>query len=118
MDKEKEIQSYMKNLDLTREEAEELWVDDHSEVDLPEVQELTKKAKTMKRMYVQSDKPRRKTPKERKIDNDKKYILSICSDALGNIVEITGQQTETEIYFKYNGFEYTLKLTKHRPKKK
>lgn len=116
MTKEQEIQNYMKKLQISREEAEQLWEDDQEDYIGEEGEAMTEKAKEIKR-YEQADKPRKKTTKERKIDENKKYLLGILHKALEPIVKITEVKTETEIKFVHNDEEYTLKLTKHRPKK-
>lgn len=111
------IQNYMDKLGLTQDEAIQLWEDDHSNKDLPEVIALTEKAKKIKR-YEQSAKPRKKAEKERKVDVQKKEILEKCGKALKNMgANITDRQTETKIMFKFKGESYTLQLTKHRKKK-
>lgn len=116
-EKEKVIHNYMDKLGLTQEEALQLWEDDHSNEDLPEVKELTEKAKHIKR-YEQSAKPRKKADKERKVDFTKKEILAECGKALENMgANITNRQTETKIMFEFNCESYTLQLTKHRKKK-
>lgn len=115
-EKEKQIQNYMKNLQISREEAEQLWEDDQEDFIGEEGETMTEKAKTVKR-YEKGDKPRAKAKKERKIDENKKYLLGIVHKALEPFVKITEIKTETELKFVYNGEEYTFKLTKHRPKK-
>ena len=89
---------------VTREEAEEM-------------AEMETKANGIKR-YEKSDKPRKKTTRERKVDETKKKILLGCKcfiEGLGGVV--VSIKTETEVKFTFEGEEYTLKLTKHRPKK-
>ena len=57
-------------------------------------------------------------PKERKVDEEKGFILSQLKpiiDELGGLAITI--KTETELSFTLNGNNYTLKLTKHRPKK-
>ena len=49
MDKEKQILSYMKSLKISREEAEQLWEDDQADYIGEEGEEMTKKAKEIKR---------------------------------------------------------------------
>lgn len=82
-----------------------------------EMAEMEIKANGIKR-YEKSDKPRKKTTRERKVDETKKRILMNCKVLVegmgGDLVSI---KTETEIRFAFKGAEYTLKLTKHRPKK-
>lgn len=117
--KEKEILNYMETLDLTREEAEQLWEDDNSDEMTPEQAELTAKAKELGRHMGESMKERKPREKVRKIDEEKKMILAEFAESLNGInAEITEVKTETEITFKYGGNIYTVKLTKHRPPKK
>ena len=66
--KEKEILNYMKTLDLTREEAEQLWEDDNSDEMTPEQAELTAKAKELGRHMGESMKERKPREKVRKIE--------------------------------------------------
>ena len=49
MDKEKQILSYMNSLKISREEAEQLWEDDQADYIGEEGEEMTKKAKEIKR---------------------------------------------------------------------
>ena len=116
MTKEQEIQKNMKVLGISREEAEQLWEDDQNDFIGEEGEEMTRKAKEVKR-YEKGDKPRAKAKKERKVDENKKLILDKLHKALETFVKITNVKTETEISFVYNDEEYTLKLTKHRQKK-
>lgn len=113
--KEQTILTYMEKLGLTREEAEQLWNDDNSDTMTEEQKELTEKAKKAGRHYEQSDKPRKKTKKERKINETKGYILTELTDTLKKLeCNITGSKTETEVYFEFEDKKYTLKLTEHR----
>ena len=76
-------------------------------------------AKEIKR-YEHSEKAEKKVrkPRERKIDEEKRAILIEVGYALEKMgVEVTAIKTETEIKFGFNGNDYTLKLTKHRPKR-
>lgn len=113
MTKEQEIQKHMKALGISREEAEQLWEDDQNDFIGEEGEEMTRKAKEVKR-YEKGDKPKAKAKKERKVDENKKLILGKLHKALETFVKITNVKTETEISFVYNDEEYTLKLTKHR----
>lgn len=109
MTKEKLIEKIMKECEqdgepVTREEAEEM-------------AEMEIKANGIKR-YEKSDKPRKAVKKERKVDETKKRILMDCKVLLEGLgAEIVSVKTETEISFTFEGEEYGLKLTKHRPKK-
>ena len=74
MTKEQEIQKYMEKLDISREEAEQLWEDDHEGYESPEMVEMEKKAKQLKR-YEKSGVAKKRTPKERKVDEEKKHLV-------------------------------------------
>lgn len=109
MDKEKLVASIMADAEkdgepLTRKEAEE-------------VAEMELKAKTS-RHYEQSKIKKDRVSKVRKVDKEKKHLLSCVQTLLeglgANIQEV---KTETEIDFYYNNISYTFKLTKHKPPK-
>ena len=116
--KEADIQKMMKRLKCSRKEAIELIKSDESDELTPEQAELEKKAKTLKRRYETSDKPRKKAEKVRKIDTVKKGLLDLVLDALQDTVKITEIKNELACEFEYNGESYGLKITRHRPKKK
>ena len=108
MDKEKLINQIMADAEkdgepVTREEAEEM-------------AEMEIKANSIKN-YVQ-DKPKKKTPKVRKIDEEKKHLLGCIKTLLEGLhAEDTQMTTETELTFTFNHNSYSLKLIKHRPPK-
>lgn len=117
MSKEQEILKNMKLLKISREEAEQLYMDDHSDDVLPEVAEMEKKAKKIKN-YVQTEKPRKKVNRERKVDEEKKKILNdirVLIEGLGG-QEVT-MKNEAEVSFQFAENSYTVKLIKHRPPK-
>ena len=104
----------MEKLKISREEAEQLFEDDAEDFIGDEGEEMTEKAKNLRR-YEKADKSKKdRKPKERKVDQEKAYILGELHKALKPLVEITNVKTETEISFVHNGENYTLKLTKHR----
>ena len=101
---EKLIQEIMKDLECSREEAEE-------------VAKMEMKAKGLKR-YEQAEKPRKKAERERKVDEVKKEIIDELVACISkNVGKVTKVKTETEIDFVYADEEFTLKLTRHRKKK-
>lgn len=115
--KEKEIQKYMSALGISREEAEQLWQDDHDDVVTPEMKEMERKAKQIKR-YEKSDAPRKKTTKERKVDTDKKELLSLLIEGLTKkYPRMVQVKNEAEFSFTFNENSYTVKLIKHRAPK-
>lgn len=71
------------------------------------------------RNYEKSDKPKKeRKPKERKVDAEKGHLLGCIKNLLANMdADILAVKTETEVEFIYNGNHYTVKLTKHRPKR-
>lgn len=128
MTKEETIQSYMMKLDISREEAEQLWKDDHNEVVTPEMAEMERKAKSIKR-YEKSDAPRKKAVRERKVDPVKIEIIDTIAKNLTRVIIIGEKEDygpedihilkpEKEITFSLLGEQYSVTLTKHRPPKK
>ena len=114
---EAEIQHNMKALGISEEEAVSMWLDDNDYTENEVVEELTKKAKSVKR-YEQAEKPRKKTVKERKVDEEKKHLINILVTSLNGEVSNISVKNEAEISFICNENSYTVKLVKHRPPKK
>ena len=112
-----EIQHNMKALGISEEEAVNMWLDDNDYTENEVVEELTKKAKSVKR-YEQAEKPRKKTVKERKVDEEKKHLINILVTSLNGEVSNISVKNEAEISFICNENSYTIKLVKHRPPKK
>ena len=106
MNKERIVAEIMKECEkdgepVTRKEAEKM-----AEMEIKFAEQ---------RHYEKSEKPRKPSTKERKIDENKKRILNNCRVLLeGMQAEITSIKTETELSFIFNDEEYTLKLIKHR----
>lgn len=126
MNKEQTIEQYMKSLDISREEAEQLWEDDQVDFIGEEGEQMTAKAKQIRR-YEQADKPRAKVTREKKLDDEKVQILAWIEGALvsrhsiieenewdfENVVLVNPQK---EISFTVGGNEYSISLIKHRKK--
>ena len=69
------------------------------------------------RHYEKSDKPRKPSTRERKVDETKKRILNNCRVLLEGMGAVSAQmKTETEVSFTFEEEEYSLKLVKHRKK--
>ena len=118
MNKEKEIKNYMEKLQISREEAEQLWEDDNSGYVSDEMKEMERKAKENVKRYEQSEKKRKKVVKERKVDEIKGRILADIKEVLKALgADVKEVKTETEIKFVFDNDDYTLKLTKHRKPK-
>lgn len=114
-----DIKKLMSSLDIPKEEAIEVWLDDHDYTDNEEAEAMTKKAKEVGRRYEKSDKERKKVVRERKVDAEKGGLLTAIKtavEAFGGIV--SGVKNEAEFSFTFNGNSYTVKLVKHRPPKK
>ena len=124
---EKWIQSTMKALDLTREEAIEMWMDDH-DIDQGKAKDFDldpEKQKVVKEMTKAGGKARAKEtkPRERKPNEEKReivqdlngFLVNHCQDYI-NSVEIVN--VEREITFKIGENAYSLTLTCHRKPKK
>jgi hypothetical protein len=91
---------------VTREEAEEM-----ARMELG--------AKENCKQYVQSEKPKKKAERVRKVDDEKGRLLADVKTLFEGLgAEVLSTKTETEIEFLFNGNHYTIKLTKHRPPKK
>lgn len=119
MTKEEQILDFMAKLKISREDAEQLFEDDAEDYIGEEGEQMTEKAKDLRR-YEKADKPREKKKREIKLDEDKVKIINFLervmtdSDALNIFVK----NPQKEITFQYNGCEYSLNLVKHRPPKK
>jgi len=70
--------------------------------------------------YTQATVKKERKKVERKVDEDKIYLLNAIQTALREIEvdSIDNVKPETEISFTHGGNAYTVKLIKHRPPKK
>ena len=124
---EKWIKSTMKALDLTREEAIEMWMDDH-DIDQGKAKDFDldpEKQKIVKEMTKAGGKARAKEtkPRERKPNDEKRTIIQDLNDFLVNncqnyINSVEIANIEREITFKIGENDYSLVLTLHRKPKK
>ena len=121
-EKEKTIQLYMSKLDLSREEAEQMWQDEQED-NLPD---LTAEQKAIVKEMTQADRKKESTPRkrERKPDNDKRLLVSVLHGFLHDFLfasqdhlhcEMTNPEREIEFTFKGN--LYRLTLSKPRKEK-
>lgn len=122
MEKEKLIEQYMKSLGISREEALQLWEDDQNDFIGEQGEEMTKKAKEVKR-YEQATEKKNRKPKERKIDEEKVEIINFIYTEMLNsghidFEEVIVKNEQKEIIFHIGENEYSLTLIKHRPPKK
>lgn len=116
---DKEVDKLVDTLEISIADACELWLADNGKIVNEEQEKANKIAENAPRRYEQGTAPRKKAKKERKIDENKAEILDLIRKSFGDHpdIEIIGQKTETELYFEYDNAKYTVKLTKHRPKK-
>ena len=114
-----EIEKNMRLLDLTKDEAIELWLDDNDYTENAEAAELTAKAKENKVNHeAKSEKQRKTAKRERKPDEEKENIIKILENALkkeGISAEITNKSKIIE--FSIGNNSYKLDLIKKRAKK-
>ena len=127
MDKEKIINDYMKKLGISREEAEQLYEDDLEDFIGEEGEAMTEKAKAIK-IRGDSEEKKKKTTRQPKIDELKVSILQYIADRMQSrhccveedewdFDKIFIKNPQKEITFTVDNCEYSLTLTKHRPKK-
>ena len=127
MTKEQQIENYMKSLQISRAEAEQLYEDDKEDFIGEEGEEMTKKAKEVRR-YEKADKPKSKKKREVKLDEMKIEIIKFLENAMDgrhrwieedewDFKNVIIKNPQKEITFVVNGCEYSLNLIKHRPPK-
>lgn len=120
-EKEKAIADYMKKLDLTREEAEQLWLDDNSDFESDEMREMREKARkngTAKVTARSVTDPAGKTKtRERKPNEDKRFLIDCLNDTFKDFDDFNISNPEREVTFNLNGIRYSVTLTAHRKKK-
>lgn len=114
------IDEYVEKLGCSIFEACDLILEESGKIDeSEETKNAIKNAeKNAPRRYEKSGN-RKKTVKERKVDETKKMFLDEVSalvEDLGAVV--INRKTETETTFTFEDATYTFKLTKHRPPKK
>ena len=127
MTREQQIENYMKSLQISRAEAEQLFEDDQANFIGEEGEEMTKKAKEVRR-YEQANKPKSKKKREVKLDEMKIEIIKFLENAMDgrhrwieedewDFENVIVKNPQKEITFVVNGCEYSLNLIKHRPPK-
>ena len=115
-----EINVSMKNLQLTKDEAIQMWLDDNGYSTNEVVEELTEKAKKNKTVVhgAKANKPRKEVKRERKPDEEKENIIRFLAEALkncGDSIEITNKSKIIE--FSVGENHYKLDLIKKRTPK-
>ncbi len=117
-EKEKVIQNYMTSLNISRIEAESLYLDDQEDYIDEAGEVMEKNASTMKSMYAHAEKkPKKKATKERKVDNIKLDMLQTVAAALEDEYDIDVTiEKEVNLHFTVDGVDFSMKLTRHRKK--
>lgn len=121
-----EIQNYMKTLDLTQEQAIQMWLEDEEILINEEQAELTKKVKDsgiMHTIHHAGDKQARKKsekPKTVKVSDEKKEIFN---EIYSNLANIYGNSVRIEkenklIICEINGKTFKIDLIEQRQPKK
>lgn len=113
------VDKLVDNLGISIADACELWLADNGKIDNSEQDALEEVAKTGKRRYEKSATQRKTATKERKIDNNKLFLLKIVENALKNCEDCSNFSLKNEVELNFDAFgnNFTLKLTRHRPKK-
>lgn len=117
-----ELEKSMKLLDISKDEAIQMWLEDNDYCENEEVEILTAKAKENKAVQhgaVNVNKSKSITKRERKPDVEKEEIISKLAEFLetiGTSVKITNKSKLIE--FEIGENHYKVDLIKQRPPKK
>ena len=116
-----EIEKNMRILEISEDEAIQMYLEDEGYLTNETVEELTKKAKEngTAKVKAKSTKVRKTIKRERKPDEEKEKIIEILQNALKNAgiaAEITNKSKIIEFSIENN--HYKLDLIKKRPPKK
>lgn len=117
-----ELEKSMKLLDISKDEAIQMWLEDNDYCENEEIEILTAKAKENKAVQhgaVNVNKSKTATKRERKPDVEKEEIISKLAEFLetiGTSVKITNKSKLIE--FEIGENHYKVDLIKQRPPKK
>ena len=112
LEKELEIQKHIEHLGITREQAEQLWLEDNTDFENEEMKGMRERAKQDRR-YEKSDKPRKENKREKKLDSDKVKIISDIFNSLRELgYDVNIANPQREITFD----NYSITLTRHKKK--
>lgn len=115
-----EIEKSMKILDISRDEAIQMWLEDEGYLENEEVEALTAKAKVNKVSHeAKADTPRKQVKRERKPDEEKEFLIDLLAKCLKN-ADFDPQITNKSKIIEFNVGQnhYKLDLIKQRPPKK
>lgn len=119
-DAENIIRKQMEKEGCCREFAEATFIEDIEDLDLGEIEEYTKNAKKVAKLYAKAEPKETKVKRvrEHKENPDKLEIIQTLDDALCDLVDnVVVSNKERSIDFEYNGVEYSVTLTAHRKPK-
>ena len=113
------INENIKDFEISKADAVRMYFEDMGIIEPSANEEIVEVVPTKaKRKYTKSDKPRKKSTRERKVDEEKKEILGLLIDGYTEkYPRVVKVKNEVEFSFTHNGNEYTVKLIKHRPPK-
>jgi len=119
---DEEIKKSMEILDLTEEEAIQMYLEDEGYIKNEEVERLTKKAKENKadKIVVRSKVENTKAERPPKENPVKEQLIKDIYNFLkenGELEPVTITNKTKTIDFYVNGKYFSLNLTEHRPKK-
>ena len=110
-----------KTLEQLADEIYKEALEDGEEVTKEEALEMARMemgAKDIKNYTQAAPEKKERKPRERKVDETKKFILETVRDVIHDDFDSEViMENETDVHFTYRGENYSLKLTKHRPKK-
>ena len=114
-----EIANSMKALEISKEEAIELWLEDNDFEENAEQKALDEKAKQIKIDHGASATGKKKVnkPKTVKISDEKAQIFSDIVALLSEKYEISVEILNKKVGIALNGKNFSLDLVEHRPKK-
>lgn len=116
------IAKYMKSLELSEEEAIQMYLEEEGYIENEEVEEMTKKAKLNKtdKIVVQSKVERAKSERKPKENPLKQAIIEDIYNFLTKNPTLSGvkivNNTKTIDFYTENKY-FSLNLVEHRPKK-
>ena len=119
---DKEIESLMKSLELSKDEAIDLWLCDHDYDEDEEQAELQEKAKDVKILHEATSKSEKKPrkPPEKKVSDEKKElfseILSDLEDVYRNSVTVLNENKLIQV--KIGEKTFKIDIVEQRPPKK
>lgn len=115
---EKDIEKLMKNLEISRDEAIQVLIDDEADIITPEAKELEKKAKSVTRGMAKCVDAYGKTRERvKKVNIDKTFLINSLVEHFADYMP-TIVNPEREFTFTYNGVCYKVVLSVPRPPKK